>query len=426
MMMKGIRIALATLGCKVNQAETELLASQLVKAGYRLVSPNVAADIYILNTCTVTHTADRKSRQLLRQARRRNPQALVVATGCYAQRAHGELAHLGGIDLIIGNDEKPNLPQLLEEMGCLKRMTANGQDLLTQDGFKTRSFIKVQDGCHNFCSYCIVPQVRGEEKSLPHREIIAQVREKCRDGYKEVVITGVEVGSYSHGGIDLRGLVGHILAETGIKRLRLSSLQPQEISTELLRLWQDSRLCPHFHLALQSGSDSVLGLMNRQYSTREYREAVDLIRDMVPSSAITTDIIVGFPGETGAEFDESHEFCKEIGFARIHVFPYSPRAGTQAARMPDSVTPQVKKARTQKMLALARESTRKFNQKFLGKTMLVLWEKRSPEGIWSGLTPNYIKVYTENDKDLTNEIVPVKLVEIRDDGVWGIPSSPDF
>ncbi len=419
MAMKGIRIALATLGCKVNQAETELLANQLVKAGYRLVSPNVAADIYILNTCTVTHTADRKSRQLLRQARRRNPQALVVATGCYAQRAHGELAHLGGIDLIIGNDEKPNLPQLLEEMGCLKRMTAIGQDLLTRDGFKTRSFIKVQDGCRNFCSYCIVPQVRGEEKSLPHREIIAQVREKVGDGYKEVVITGVEVGSYSQGGIDLRGLLGHILAETGIKRLRLSSLQPQEISTELLRLWQDNRLCPHFHLALQSGSDSVLRLMNRQYSTGEYQRAVDLIRDMVPSSAITTDIIVGFPGETGAEFDESHEFCKEIGFARIHVFPYSPRAGTQAARMPDSVTPQVKKARTQKMLALARESARNFNRKFLGKTMPVLWEKRSPEGIWSGLTPNYIKVYTESDKDLTNEIMPVKLVEIRGDGVWG-------
>jgi len=305
-------------------------------------------------------------------------------------------------------------------------MPTTSHDLPAGNGFKTRALIKVQDGCSNFCSYCIVPLVRGSERSLPPSEIIAQIRKKGDEGYKEVVITGVKVGSYKHDGIDLKGLLESILSETKITRLRLSSLQPQEISPELLGLWQDRRLCPHFHLSLQSGSDKLLKLMNRRYSVSDYQCSLALIRNIIPEAAITTDIIVGFPGETEADFEESFEFCKKMQFARIHVFPYSPRPETRAAKLPDEVTPSVKRERTEKMLYLARQSLNKFNQKFLGKTVPVLWEKRSNDGVWSGLTPNYIKVYTRSDKDLTNEIMPTKLVEISEEGVWGIPSSPGF
>jgi len=422
-MSPGLRAAIASLGCKLNQAETELLAGEFARAGYTLVAPDRAADIYVLNTCTVTHIADRKSRHLLRLARKHNPKAVIVATGCYAQRAGRELAHFKGVDLVIGNDEKSKLVGLLEEQGYLKRVSATAPGLHAIDGRKARSFIKIQDGCSSFCSYCIVPLVRGRERSLSPREVINQVTEKVSAGYKEAVITGVKVGSYSHGGLDLKGLLERILAETGIPRLRLSSLQPQEISTGLLELWRDKRMCPHFHLSLQSGSDAVLGRMGRHYLTGEFREAVDKIRSMVPDVAITTDVIVGFPGETEAEFEESYQFCKEVGFARIHVFPYSPRTGTKAAQMPDALAPQLKKERSRRMLALARESMIGFNRRFLGRTVPVLWEKRSPEGVWSGHTPNYIRVSTESGRDLTNEIVSVRLVEICEDGVWGMLSS---
>ena len=418
-MSSGLRVAFETLGCKVNQAETELLANQFARAGFRLVQPGGAADIYILNTCTVTHIADRKSRHLLRKAYRRSPGVLVVATGCYAQHASGELFHLGGVDLVVGNDEKPNLLGLLEEKGYLKRLNTASPGPLFADGFRTRSLVKIQDGCNDFCSYCIVPLVRGRERSLPSGEIIKEVRERVRDGFKEVVITGVKVGSYSYDGMGLEGLLEGILAETAVQRMRLSSLQPQEISPELLDLWREGRLCPHFHLSLQSGSDAVLERMNRRYSSGQYWEAVSKIRAAVTDVAITTDIITGFPGETDAEFEESYRFCQEAGFARIHIFPYSPRAGTRAAQMPLKIEAGVKKGRTVKMLALARESMLNFNQSFLGRTVPVLWEKRSAGGVWSGHAPNYIKVYTRSDDDLTNEIVPAKLEEIGDDGVFG-------
>jgi len=233
-----------------------------------------------------------------------------------------------------------------------------------------------------------------------------------------VVLTGTEIGLYSYDGVELRGLLENILAETNITRLRLSSLQPQEISPELIRLWSDNRLCRHFHLSLQSGSDTVLQRMKRRYAVGDYQQAVSLIRAVMPEAAITTDIIVGFPGETEAEFEQSYDFCQEMEFARIHVFPYSPRQGTEAARMSQPVGDKVKRERSQKMLALARESAGNFRQQFLGRTMPVLWEKQTA-GIWSGLTDNYIKVYTKNDEDLTNKLLPVKVVELGGDGVWG-------
>jgi threonylcarbamoyladenosine tRNA methylthiotransferase MtaB len=414
------RIALDTLGCKLNQADTELLARQFAEAGCHLVSSASEADVYILNTCTVTHIADRKARHRLRLAHRRNPDALVIATGCYAERAHQELARIAGVDLIVDNEQKPHLVKLVEENGEISRPAPVDANMNNNAGLRTRAFVKAQDGCNSFCSYCIVPLVRGREQSLPADRIVAEVSQRVHDGCKEVVLTGTKVGSYGDDGADLNGLIERILAETSVSRLRLSSLQPHEISPELIKLWRDERLCRHFHLALQSGSDSVLKRMRRRYLTSDYRQAVALIRDAVPEAAITTDIMVGFPGETDEEFEQSYQLCQQLEFARIHVFPYSSRSGTEAARMPQPVGEKVKKQRSDRMLALAKESAQNFSRKFLGRTMTVLWEKQSRDGIWSGLTDNYMKVYTRSNEDLTNQLLPVKLVEVFDrDGVWG-------
>jgi len=413
-------VALDSIGCKLNQAETELLARQFAEAGYRVVSPGDKANIYILNTCTVTHVADRKCRHWLRQAHWRNPDALLVVTGCYAERAPDELARIAGVNFVLDNEQKPHLLEILKGSGCPRNLTGVEGDFVASHcpALRTRSFIKVQDGCNCFCAYCIVPLVRGREKSLPAQQVIVEVRQRVAEGYKEVVLTGTEIGSYNGDGVNLKGLLELVLAETGVPRLRLSSLQPQEITSELIRLWRDGRLCRHFHLSLQSGSDAVLKRMKRRYSVADYGKAVSLIREAVPEAAITTDVIVGFPGETEAEFQESYDFCRRMEFARIHVFPYSPRPGTQAARMPNQVKDKVKKQRSQKMLALAKESARNFRRRFLGKTMTVLWEKQS-DGIWSGHTDNYIKVYTESGEDLSNKLQPVKLMEVREGGVWG-------
>ncbi len=413
------KIALDTVGCKLNQAETQHLAQQFVWAGYELVSAADDADIYILNTCTVTHVADGKCRQLLSRAHRLNPDALVVAIGCYAERARQELAQIEGVGLVLGNSQKPHLLRLLEESGHLSRPDAAEAASTALAGFRTRAFIKVQDGCNCFCSYCIVPLVRGREKSVPFDQVAAEVRHRVAEGYNEVVLTGTELGSYSYEGAGLGELLERILRETEVTRLRLSSLQPQEISPELIGLWRDDRLCRHFHLSLQSGSNAVLERMKRRYTTGDYQQAVALIRGMVPQVAITTDIIVGFPGETEAEFEESFEFCRQMQFSRIHVFAYSPRQGTEAALMPDRVGDRVKRERSQRMLALAKDSAQSFRRRFLGKTVKVLWEKQTG-GIWSGLTDNYIRVYTRSSEDLTNKLLLVKMTELFNrDGVWG-------
>jgi threonylcarbamoyladenosine tRNA methylthiotransferase MtaB len=402
-----MKVALDTLGCKLNQAETELLARQLAKAGYEVVSQVDGADVYILNTCTVTHTADAKSRHRLRLAHHRNPGALVVATGCYAQREPEKLSRIEGVNLVISHDEKSELPRLLEKAGGLPRWadsTGNSSPLL-----RTRAFVKIQDGCNSYCAYCIVPLVRGREKSLPATQVMAEVGQRVADGYKEVVLTGTKVGSYQDNGTSLKELLERILAETDIPRLRLSSLQPQEISPELIGLWRDERLCSHFHLSLQSGSDPVLRRMKRRYSISEYQKATSLVRHFSPDAAITTDVILGFPGETTGEFQESYEMCRDLKFARIHVFPYSPRPGTAAAQLSGKVSEKVKKERSQQMLALAKESARNFKQRFIGQTRPVLWERQDSKGGWSGLTDNYIPVQTESSDDLTNQILPVKI-----------------
>ncbi len=407
-----MRITLETLGCKLNQAETELLARDLATAGHDIVAGGESADVCIVNTCTVTEEADRKSRQLLGTARRRNPRTLVVATGCYAERAAEDVAKTDGVGLVVGNQGKARLAGLLAEIGY----TVNGTEstplargAAATPGLRTRSLIKIQDGCGSFCGYCVVPLVRETETSLPMAEIIREIRRREADGYREVVLTGTKVGTYRHEGTGLDGLLATILAETSLPRLRLSSLQPQEISYELLEQWRDRRLCPHFHLSLQSGSDTILHRMKRGYRTADYERAVAMIRDRVVDVAITTDVITGFPGETDDEFEESREFCRRMEFARIHVFPYSLRAGTAAASMPGQVSASVKKQRSNSMLALAEKSAVSFRARFTGTTRPVLWEQRTSGSVWNGLTDNYIRVWTKSNEELGNRVVGHRL-----------------
>jgi len=402
-----MKIALETLGCKLNQAETEALARQLEDAGYQLVQHAAEADVYILNTCTVTHTADAKARHLLRSTRRQNQDVYIIAAGCYAQRANAELTAIEGVNRVVANDEKASLLQIIKEIpqkGLMEKESTG-----TASPFRTRSFIKIQDGCRNFCAYCIVPYVRENETSVPPETIINEISKRTAEGYQEIVLTGTRVGGYDFSGLDLKGLLERILNETKIPRVRLSSLQPQEISPELIRLWQNTRLCPHFHLSLQSGSATVLKRMKRKYTPADYLRAVELIRKEVPPVAITTDIIVGFPGETDSEFKENLALCKLIGFARIHVFSYSPRSGTEAAKMAGQVADKVKKERSQQMLMLAEESLQRFKENFAGEEMDVLWEKQTDDGDWTGITGNYIRVFAKSKDDLGNKVRAVKV-----------------
>ncbi len=414
------RVALDTLGCKLNQAETEDLSRQFSEAGYEVVSSPGEADIYVLNTCTVTHIADRKSRHLLRMAHRLNPDSLVIATGCYAERAHGEISSIPGVGLVLGNREKSNILRILSNAGytgCSSTGDNTPQDNRC-NGHRTRSIIKVQDGCSLHCSYCIVPFVRGREKSIPADRVIDDVRQRVACGYREIVLTGVRVGSYRSNRADLAVLIERILQDTDVERLRLSSLQPGELSTKLIGLWRDERLCPHFHICLQSGSDSILEKMGRSYSRKEFEQSISFIRKEVPRAAITTDVMVGFPGENTQEYEESYNFCQQMDFARIHVFPYSRRSGTEAARLPGQVDERVKRKRAKGMLSLAKASARKFRQQFLDRSMEVLFEQESG-GIWSGLTANYIRVYSADSHDLTNTTRNVKLLEPYRDGMRG-------
>jgi threonylcarbamoyladenosine tRNA methylthiotransferase MtaB len=411
-----ISVALETLGCKLNQAETEKLADELSAAGCRMVSGDQTADLYILNTCTVTHIADRKSRHFIRQAHRLNPLAYVVVIGCYAERAAAEVAAIEGVDLVIGNSQKSQLVEILRSAGYIRPSGTNQQTTIHN---RTRSFIKAQDGCNNFCSYCIVPLVRGREKSLPLEQVIDEIKRRTASGFHEVVLTGTEIGRYQAEGLDIRGLLERILRETSVSRLRLSSLQPEEITSGLVDLWRNSRLCPHFHISLQSGSDGVLKRMNRHYTIREYEEKIEMLRRQIPDVAVTTDVIVGFPGETEAEFAECYAFCRRIRFSRLHVFPFSARQGTSASVMPGQIGPFIKKERSQKMLKLAGDSLQEFNSRFIGRILEVLFEQPSAGGYFTGLTGNYIKVHVHFKADLTNLVLPVKMVRTYRDGLLG-------
>jgi len=404
-------VALQTLGCKLNQAETESLARQFLEAGYQVVAPDQAADVYLLNTCTVTHIADRKCRNLLRLAHRRNPEALIVATGCYVERAAVEVGGIEGVGLVVGNRDKDRLAEIVQAK-------TNGhegyrsQDISKSSPFRTRALVKIQEGCSQPCSFCVVPRVRGRERSRSQDDVIAEVKTRAAEGYKEVVLTGTRIGSYEHDG-GLQELVKRILGESDVQRLRLSSLEPSDLTPEFLSLWKDRRLCPHIHLPLQSGSDAVLQRMGRAYSTADYERAAAMVREAIPDLSLTTDLMVGFPGESEEEFSESYRFCERMGFAATHVFPYSARPGTKAARLAGKVGDNEKKRRCQLMLDLAYRSTCSFREQFAGRSVNVLWEGNK-DGIWFGLTENYMRVFLPSHEFLGNRVLATKVVGQRD------------
>jgi threonylcarbamoyladenosine tRNA methylthiotransferase MtaB len=404
-------IALQTLGCKLNQAETESLARQFLEAGYQFVAPEDAADVYVLNTCTVTHIADRKCRNLLRLAHRRNPEALIVAAGCYAERAAAEIGGIEGVGVVVGNRDKARLTEIVQAKTNGHGSCRSG-DICKSSPFRTRALVKIQEGCSQPCSFCVVPQVRGRERSRSQNDIIDEVKARVAEGYKEVILTGTRIGSYEQEG-DLVTLVERILRESEVQRLRLSSLEPCDLTTELLNLWEDSRLCPHIHLPLQSGCDAVLQKMGRAYDTADYERAAALAREAIPNLALTTDIMVGFPGEGEEEFDESYRFCERMGFAAMHVFPFSARPGTKAARMEDRVGDSEKKQRCHLMLNLAHRGSQRFREQFVGRSVNVLWEGNK-DSIWFGLTENYMRVFLPAQGPLTNQILETKIVAQHD------------
>jgi threonylcarbamoyladenosine tRNA methylthiotransferase MtaB len=419
-------VAIHTHGCKLNQADSNVLARQFIESGYKLVDSVAEADVYVLNTCTVTATADRKALQALRSVRRANPDALIVATGCFAQRKPVELARLGSASIVVGNFQKDNLVSQVmavhqKEQDSVALVTANL--VATSQGIgRTRAMVKIQEGCNQVCSYCIVPSVRGRERSISPDTLLRQINHLVAEGFKEVVLTGTQLGTYGFDipGVNLVRLVQRILDETEVCRLRMSSLQAQEITQELLELWQNPRLCPHFHVPLQSGSNKVLKAMRRRYSTDQFATTLDKIRKKLPYAGITTDLIVGFPVEGECEFRESWDFARAMGFSDMHIFPYSVRPGTSSAYLNGHVPDLVKKKRTAEMLLVAKDGLRVFREGQLGSIRSVLWESaRENAGslVNCGLTDNYIRVYANGGVDLRNEITLVRLKAIDDEWV---------
>ncbi len=420
----------------MNISEVEDMARRFTGAGHRLVGPGERADLYVFNTCAVTHIAARKSRQVIRQMRRANPQAKVVMTGCYAELSPEEVGVLG-VDWVIGNDQKDKLPDLLAEAGFLldadplPAIDAAPLSSIQADGH-TRAFVKVQDGCDNRCTFCIVTVARGASRSRPAVEVIAEINRLAAAGYQEAVLSGVHLGSYGHDQGNRQGLyrlVQAILAETDIPRLRLSSLEPWDLDGQFFQLAQNERLLPHFHLPLQSGCEATLQRMARRTTQAQFAQLLAAARRAIPDISITTDIMVGFPGETEAEFEESLAFVKEMAFARLHIFRYSARQGTAAAGMKGQVSPQVAQARSRRMHALNAELERAFRKKFVGRTLPVLWETSEPYGFglqWSGLTHNYNRVVaqTNADIDLRNRIVETNLVGLAPAALVGQLASP--
>jgi threonylcarbamoyladenosine tRNA methylthiotransferase MtaB len=425
--------AFLSLGCKVNSYETEAMRTMFEAAGYEIVDFKDIADVYVVNTCTVTNIADRKSRQMLHQAKNRNPEAIIAAVGCYVQAAEEALILDNSVDLVIGNNKKSDIVTMVER--C--RDSKNKEDLVIDINEerdyeelnvittmeKTRAFIKIQDGCNRFCSYCIIPYVRGRVRSRREEEILTEIKELAGKGYKEIVLTGIHISSYGTDRADqeasqpdkmpLAELIVKIGQIAGVERIRLGSLEPRIITEEFLKAISSvKQFCPHFHLSLQSGSDTVLKRMNRKYSAGEYYDRVLLIKRYFELPSFTTDVIVGFPGETQSEFEETMEFVKKIGFSHIHVFKYSKREGTKAAVMPDQIPEVTKNHRSNELIALSEEMSEEYISHFMGRIEKILFEEEitvDGKTYQIGHNERYLKLAIQSEADLTNQIIPVKI-----------------
>ena len=410
------------LGCKVNQYESEAIAELFAEKGYEIVDIEEQADVYVINTCTVTNFGDKKSRQLIRKVKRQNPQAIVAVVGCYAQTAPQELMKVEGVNLVLGTKDRSSIVELVEQYDESRGVESHVTDIMKERVFeplsiqklanRTRAYLKIQDGCSQFCSYCIIPYARGPIRSRDPEEVLAEVRRLAENGFKEVVLTGIHVASYGKERRDtsLLEILEQVHAVEGIERIRFSSIEPNVVTEAFAeKIAALPKVCDHFHLSLQSGCDKTLKEMNRKYDTEKYRQAAKILRQHLPHVALTTDIIVGFPGETEEDFQESYAFAKEIGFAKIHVFPYSPKRGTPAAARKDQLPNAVKSARSHALLTLSDEMAAGFLEEYVGQTVEVLYERAIAEGVYEGHTTNYIKVRGRSEQDLTNRICPTRI-----------------
>ena len=418
--------ALHNLGCKVNAYETEAMQQMLEEAGYEIVDFSQPADVYVINTCSVTNMADRKSRQMIHRARKQNPDAAVVAAGCYVQTAGEEIKQDLSIDLLIGNNKKTELLPMLEQFFAEHTHTVDVIDIndgvsdyeemhLTRTGEHTRAFLKVQDGCNQFCSYCIIPYARGRVRSRDPQSVYEETRTLAQNGYHEIVLTGIHLSSYGVGeSFGLLELIRMVHDIPGIERIRLGSLEPRIITEEFVaRLRALPKVCPHFHLSLQSGCDATLQRMNRKYTTEEYAHSCELLRRAYGHPAITTDVIVGFPGETEEEFAQTEQFLQQIRFYEMHVFQYSKRHGTRAERMPDQVSEPIKKERSARLLALEAAQSKEYRDYYIGKQQTVLFEEAveiDGARYMVGFTPEYVRVAKkllpgEREADYTNRLM---------------------
>lgn len=416
-----MRVFLSNLGCKLNQAELERLAREFRAYGHTIASSLPEADLHVVNSCTVTHMADRDSRKLARRGRRLNPALRTVLTGCYASALPEEASVLTGVDLIVPNGGKNHLVEQVQQAfpelpGPPSMAPRPSAPFVPPDFGNSRPLVKVEDGCNMRCSFCVIPFTRGRQRSRPPAEVVGEVGALAESGFQEVVITGVQISSYRDVEKGLYELVDTILRETEVARLRLSSIAPWQFDLRLLGLLSGGRLCRHFHLSLQSGCARTLTRMRRPHTPQQYAELVSAICERAPGTAITTDLIVGFPGESHEDFEDSLDFCKAMGFARVHAFPFSPRPGTEAADLPEQISHAVIRERMTRALQLASDSEQRFWRQNLRSTAQVLWEKRK-HGRWFGTTDNYIRVHTESNSDLTNQLLPAELLTISDEGM---------
>lgn len=430
-----MKVSTITLGCKVNQYETQAMLNQLLQDGFSACQTGEDADIILLNSCTVTSTSDHKVKQTLHKARREHPHAVIVLTGCMPQ-AFPELAEdLTDADIVLGNSNRSSLlPHILQYLSTRQRIidivphqTKEKFESMSVENFyeRTRAFIKIQDGCNRFCSYCIIPYARGRVRSKPLDDLIAEVTQLSEKGYKEIVLTGINLSAFGQDtNLHLCDAVEAVCAINGIERVRLGSLEPEQLSEDvIIRLSKQQKLCPQFHLSLQSGCDKTLKRMNRHYTTEEYRTIVQNLRNAFDNAAITTDIMVGFPGETEEEFQQSLEFAKEISFSKVHVFAYSQRPGTKACNAPNQITKKMKETRSKQMMHVTNQTKQAFLNQQYDTIQDVLVEREISPNLYEGYTANYTPVQFHSDKNLCGQLVSVHITKANENDCYGIPTA---
>ena len=429
------KVAFYTLGCKVNQYETEAMLEMFKKDGYTQVDSEEFADVYVINTCTVTHMSDRKSRQYIRRMKKKNPDAIIAVVGCYSQVSPEEILEIEEVNLVMGTNERRQIVEEIKKLDASKKASTVDDIMkvrafeeieINQTNGRTRAFMKIQDGCDRFCSYCIIPYARGGKvRSRDLESVVNEANKLVDNGYTEIVLTGIHVASYgkdvTDAEINLLSVIKAINEIEGVKRIRLSSVEPLLMTDEFIdTVSKMPKVCPHFHLSLQSGCDETLKRMNRRYTTKEYKEIVHKLREKMPNVAITTDVIVGFPGETNDEFNQTYKFLSDVELSQMHIFKYSPRKGTPAATMENQIDPQMKHLRSDKLIALNKKNFNKFATRFIGEEFEVLFEQNIGDNKYEGLTPNYIRVVVESDEDIQGKILNTKISDVKDEYVEGI------